>query len=106
MPPAATKSEKHLAQRLKSMSQLRSLTLVELKGRHYLSMHAEYEVSIFYGSKVTPVTDRTKTICRRSFGPGHKKKRLFEFHYMYISRYKACTYFHRYKVFISPRICH
>ena len=75
MPPAATKSEKHLAQRLKSMSQLRSLTLVELKGRHSLSMHAEYEVSIFYGSKVTPVTDRTKPIINMPpiIRPGHKK---------------------------------
>ena len=65
---------------------LASLTLVSLeRGSLVRSMHAKYEVSIAYGSKViakvkvdnrqtdrqiNKQTDRTKTICPRSFDPG------------------------------------
>ena len=80
MPPAATKCKKlFLDSRSKSRSQ-DHWPWCYLKGRHLWSMHAKYEVSISYGSKVLAKvkvdnrqtdkqTDRTKTICPRSFDP-------------------------------------
>ena len=86
MPPAATKSEEAIFSTMVKVKVTRALTFC-LKGLNQLSMHAKYDVSISYGSKViakvkvdnrqtnrqtNQQTDRTKTLYPRSFNPGHK----------------------------------
>ena len=77
MPPAATKSKKLF---LASRSKSRSLILVSFERVSLVEYASKYEVFIYYGSKVKAKvkvdnrqtdkqTDRTKTICPRSFDP-------------------------------------
>ena len=76
MPPAATKSKKlFLASRSKPRSQ-GHWPWCHLKGLHKLSMHAKYEVSISYGSKViskVKVDDRqtNRQTGQKQYAPDH-----------------------------------
>ena len=92
MPPAETKMSKKAIFSFKvKVKVTRQMTL--LSGRHLWSMHAKYEVSISYGSKVIAKvrvdnrqtdrqtdkqTDMTKTICPDHSIRGHKKLKYWQ----------------------------
>ena len=65
MPPAATKSKLAILSIEVMVRVKRSLTLVSFDRFHYLSMHAKYDVSISYGSKVMA---KVKVFCNGQTG--------------------------------------